>query len=77
MRSIVLTAACALGLGFASFGGASAAPMAPSVPNYSPIEQAQYYYGPRHHHRACRVVTRCFRNAYGRRVCRSERVCRW
>jgi hypothetical protein len=74
MRSIVLTAACALGLGFAALGGVSAAPLASGMTNYSPIEQVQYY-GPRH--RACRVVTRCFRNAWGRRVCRSERICRW
>jgi hypothetical protein len=74
MRSIVLTAACALGLGFAAIGGVSAAPL-PSgldnVGNASLIEQVQWRRGPR-----CRMVTRCFRNRFGRRICRTERVCR-
>jgi hypothetical protein len=73
MRTIVLTAACALGLGLAAMSGASAAPLASgldTVGNASPIQQVQWR-GPR-----CRVVTRCFRNHWGRRICRTERICR-
>ena len=84
MRSIVLTAACALGLAFATLGGASAAPLASGLDgvNVSPIEKAQTivvtpgrrydrWRGPR-----CERITRCRVGPYGRRVCRTERICR-
>lgn len=74
MRTIVLTAACALGLGLAAMSGASAVPLASgldNVVNASPVEQVQWRRGPR-----CRMVTRCFRNHWGRRICRTERICR-
>lgn len=89
MRSIVLTAACALALGVAAFGGASAAPLAGALDgvNVSPIENAQvvivtpgrrHYREPRVHFRGpvCRTFTRCHINRFGRRICATERVCR-
>ena len=72
MRTIVLTAACALGLAFAGFGGASGAPLTSGLDNVGNAPQLEHVqWGPR-----CRWVTRCFRNSWGRRVCRNERICR-
>lgn len=73
MRMIILSAVCALGLGLFASTGASAAPIAglSGAANYTPIEQVQF-----RRHRVCRVVTRCHRGFRGRRICRTERICR-
>ena len=78
MRSMLLSAVCALGFAVAASTGASAAPVADmsGAANYTPIEQVQYYYR-RHHHRVCRRVTRCRIGYHGRRICRTERICRY
>ena len=85
MKKIVLAAVCAIGLALAASTGASAAPLAAGLDgvNISPIQKAQTivinpgrrydrrWRGPR-----CERVTRCRVGAYGRRVCRTERICR-
>lgn len=85
MRTIILSAVCALGLGLAASTGASAAPLGAALDgvNMSPIQQAQVVVvAPGHpryrayHHPVCRTITRCHIGAYGRRICRTERVCR-
>jgi len=79
MRTMLLSAVCALGFAVAGLSGASAVPVAglDGAANYSPIEQVQYYYHRHHHHRVCRVVTRCHVGYHGRRICRTARVCRY
>jgi hypothetical protein len=74
MRKIVLSAVFALGMGLAASTGASAAPLsaglsagATAAPNASMIETVAM---------VCRRMTVCHRGRYGRRVCRTERVCR-
>lgn len=74
MRKIVLSAVFALGMGLAASTGASAAPLsaglstgAIAAPNASMVETVAM---------VCRRMTTCHRGAYGRRVCRTTRVCR-
>ena len=74
MRKIVLSAVFALGMGLAAATGPSAAPLstglasgATAAPNASIIQDVAY---------RCRRITVCHRGPYGRRVCRTERVCR-
>jgi hypothetical protein len=79
MRTIILTAVCALGLGLAASTGASAAPLGAALEgvNMSSIQEAQVVVvtpGRRHRPR-CERVTRCRVRANGVRVCRTERVC--
>jgi hypothetical protein len=85
MRTIILSAVCALGLALAASTGASAAPIGAALDgvNMSPVQEAQVVVvtpGHRHFRRVyrpvCRTVTRCRIGAYGRRVCRTERICR-
>jgi len=48
MRTVVLTAACALGLAFAAFGGASAAPLTSGLDNVGNAPQIEHVqWGPR------------------------------
>ncbi len=73
-QSFMVTAACALGLGLASLGGAGAAPLSSGSLTYSPgqdslIQQIQWG-------RRCGWVTRCRWNSWGRRVCSRVWVCR-
>jgi hypothetical protein len=72
MKTIILSALFAAGLGLAGVGGAVAAPVSNGISNATPaaslIEQVQY--------RRCRSVTVCRRGEFGRRHCRTERVCR-
>ncbi|CAM5763217.1 hypothetical protein [Bosea minatitlanensis] len=54
--------------------GATPAEKAATLPDGTPIEQAQYHRGPRHRRpRPRRQVCTVRRNRFGRR----ERVCRW
>ncbi len=83
MRKIVLSALFAAGIGLAGVTGAAAAPASP-VPGMAPsslVTEAQVIVvrppGYRHHRRYCYNVRRCWRGAYGRRVCEVRRVCRW
>jgi hypothetical protein len=68
---IVLSALFAAGMGLASAGSAVAAPISNGASNAamstSLIEQAAY---------RCRMIRVCRAGPYGRRVCRTERVCR-
>ena len=72
MRMIILSALFAAGIGMAGTVGATAAPAANGINNATPaaslLEQVQY--------RRCRSVTVCRRGEFGRRHCRTERVCR-
>jgi len=86
MRKIVLSALFAAGIGLAGLTGAAAAPASPNlngaVPAASMVTQAQVIVvGPRRHyrnrHRVCRPVRRCWRNRYGRLVCRVYTRCYW
>jgi hypothetical protein len=80
MRTILLSAACALGLALAASTGASAAPLGSALNDLqlSPLQEAQVVViGPGRRHRPfCRVYTRCRVTPFGRRICRTERVCR-
>jgi hypothetical protein len=73
MRMILCSAVMALGLGLAGSTGASALTLGAGFDNAantnSSIEQVQF-------RRNCRSVTTCHRGPMGRRVCRTERVCR-
>jgi hypothetical protein len=83
MRTILLSALFAAGLGLASVSGATAAPASPILPGAAPaslVTPAQVVIvGPRHgyRHRVCRPVRRCWRNHYGRLICRVYTVCHW
>ena len=82
MRSIVLSALFAAGIGLAGVTGAAAAPASLTLDGVAPaslVTQAQVVIvGPRYRHRRyCYNVRRCWRGAYGRRVCAVRRVCRW
>jgi hypothetical protein len=72
MKTIILSALFAAGLGLASVGGAVAAPVSNGINNATPaaslLEQVQYH--------RCRSVTVCRRGEFGHRRCRTERVCR-
>jgi hypothetical protein len=70
MRSILCSALLAAGLALAASTAASAAPAAglDGAANFSAIEQVQY--GPH-----CRRITTCHRGEFGRRICRTERIC--
>ena len=77
MRALILSSLFALGLGLAGATSANAAPIADinaAVSGQTMIDQAQYYYGPRHRVR-CRNVRVCRMTPWGRR-CHWERVCR-
>jgi hypothetical protein len=78
MRALILSSLFALGLGLAATP-ASAAPIADinaAVSGQAMVDQAQYYYRPRHRHRVrCNNVRVCRMTPYGRR-CHVERVCR-
>jgi hypothetical protein len=71
MKTIILSALFAAGLGLASLGGAVAAPVSNGVNNATPaaslLEQVQY--------RRCRSVRVCHRGPMGGRRCHVERVC--
>ena len=74
MRKIVLSAVFALGMGLAASTGASATPLsaglgtgATAAPHASLLQDVAV---------VCRRVTTCHRGMYGRRVCRTARVCR-
>jgi hypothetical protein len=72
MKTIILSALFAAGLGLAGIVGAAAAPVSNGLSNATPaaslLEQVQY--------RRCRSVTVCRRGEFGHRRCRTERVCR-
>ena len=80
MKKFVLATVCAIGLGLAASTGASAVPLASGLDgvNVSSIVKAQTVIieRGRRHPRFCRTVTRCRVGAFGRRVCRTERICR-
>lgn len=74
MRKIALAALFAVGFAFAGATGASSAPVTSGMSglstaevNASLVEDVAV---------RCRRVTVCRRNAYGVRICRTERVCR-
>lgn len=71
MRMIVLSALFAAGMGIAGAGSATAAPISngASTANMSTplVEQVAM---------RCRMVRTCRAGFHGRRVCRTERVCR-
>ena len=73
MKTIILSALFAAGLGLASVGGAVAAPVSNGINNAaaqsSLLEQVQW-------RGRCRSVTVCRRGEFGRRRCHTERVCR-
>ncbi len=84
MRTILLSALLAAGIGLAGVAGAAAAPASPALngaaPAMSLVVPAQVVIvGPRHRyrHRVCRPVRRCWRGRYGRLVCRVRTVCHW
>ena len=70
MRTILCSALFAAGLALAASTAASAAPAAglDGAANFSAIEQVQYG-------GHCRRITTCHRGQFGRRICRTERVC--
>jgi hypothetical protein len=80
MRTILLSALCAAGIGLASLTGAAAAPASPTLPGAAPaslVTPAQVVIvGPRRH-RVCRPVRRCWRGRHGRLICRVYTVCHW
>ncbi len=72
MKTIILSALFAAGLGLAGIGGAVAAPVSNGINNAeqsSMLEQVQW------RHR-CRSVTVCRRGPMGGRRCHTDRVCR-
>ena len=74
MRTVILAAIVAMGVGLIGTGGASAAPGnggVLSTLNATPIQQAQYYYYRRRYYRRCRRIRVC--DYYGR--CWYERRC--
>lgn len=76
MRALILSSLFAIGLGLAA-APASAAPIADinaAVTGQTMVDQAQYYYRPRHRVR-CHNVRVCRMTPWGRR-CHYERVCR-
>jgi len=82
MQKIVLSALFAVGIGLAGVTGAAAAPIAPTFDGVAPASLVTptqvVIVGPRYRHRRyCYNVRRCWRGAYGRRVCQVRRVCRW
>ncbi len=80
MRTILLSMLFAVGVGLVGVTGAAAAPAAPALPGVAPaslVTPAQVIIvGPRRH-RVCRPVRRCWRNRYGRLICRVHTVCYW
>jgi len=86
MRKIVLSALIAAGIGLAGVTGAAAAPASPApvaapatlvTPAQVIIVGPRHYRHRRHRYRYCYNVRRCWRGAYGRRVCAVRRVCNW
>jgi hypothetical protein len=83
MRTILLSALFAAGIGLAGLTGAAAAPGSPALPGAAPaslVTPAQVVIvGPRHRyrHRVCRPVRRCWRGRHGRLICRVQTVCHW
>ncbi len=77
MRVIILSALLGLGIGLAGVPAANAAPISglSTAVEGSLIQDAQYYYRPRHRVR-CRSVRVCRVGYYGHRRCHIERVCR-
>ena len=76
MRMIVLSALVAAGMGFAAAGSAFAAPLSNNGINNaaqsaSIVDQVQYRRGG-----MCRTVRTCKVGFHGRKMCRTERICR-
>ena len=86
MRTIVLSALLALGIGLAGAPGASAAPAASDLGNAANmgtlLQDVGYYYRRPYRYRygsyrRCRSVRVCHRGYYGGRRCHWERICRY
>jgi hypothetical protein len=78
MKTILLSAVCAIGLAV-GVSAASAAPLASGLDgvNVSPIVKTQtVIIEGRRHRPICERVTRCHVRPNGVRVCRTERICR-
>ena len=77
MKTLILSAVFAAGLGLAGMGGAIAAPVSNGLngaanSSSTLLEQVQYRRDRRH----CRSVQVCRRGPMGGRRCHTERVCR-